>query len=526
MHLDERTQHQIDQIFASWDAADSPGAALAVLQDGELVYAKGYGLANLEYGLPITPTTVFHVASVSKQFTAMAVMLLVQGGLVSLHADIHTYLPELPDFGQTITLWHLLHHTSGLRDQWELLVAAGWRMDDVITKEQIMKLVQRQRGLNFHPGAEYLYSNTGFTLAAEIVARVSGQSFRDFCAERIFGPLGMERTHFHDDHEEIVPGRAYSYAPKAGGGWRKSVLNYANVGATSLFTTVIDLAKWLNNFDQAIVAGGEVLRQMETPFMLRSGHPTEYGLGLMLGEYHGQTEIGHSGADAGFRAWCGRFPKHGLGLVVLCNFACAIPRDLARQVAEIMLPNLREPAAIVSAPDPQDLQGEYFLLTDGSPLVIKRVGAELRISWQGKDALLYPLDRQTWNCPDLDLRVVGQRDEAGKVSGLALQSPRMNIGARRSPGYQVAAVELAQYTGCYYCEELATTYQIIAKDGGLLLTHRRHSDSPLVPAGPDAFVGGNARVGSVRFQRDGKGHLSGMLWSGNRVRDLWFERQV
>lgn len=523
--LDELTTQRIDQIFAPWDKSDSPGAALAVLQGGEVVYTRGYGQANLEYGLPITPNTVFHVASVSKQFTAMAIMLLVQAGQVDLHADIHSYLPELPDFGQRITLWHLLHHTSGLRDQWELLIAAGWRMDDVITREQVLKLVQRQHGLNFLPGEEYLYCNTGFTLAAEIVSRVSGMSFRQFCAERIFAPLDMQSTHFHDDHEEIVPNRAYSYAPKATGGWRKSVLSYANVGATSLFTTVLDLAKWLHNFEQGKVGGPDVLAEMQTPFIMNSGKPTEYGLGLMLNQYRGLTEIGHSGADAGFRAWCGRFPEQGLGIVVLTNAACFIPRDLAHQVAEVLLPELATPAVPAALTCPADLVGGYFLLTDGSPVTICQEGNQLWIALPGKtNAPLEAIDQDAWACPSLSVKVVGQRDVSGAINGLAIQSTNMNVAARRLPSYNLQTEQLAGYQGRYYCEELDTYYQLVVEQGKLLVRHQRHSDFSLVPSGLDAFVGGNSRVNLVQFERNQSGQVTGMTWTGNRVRHIWFER--
>lgn len=229
---------KVDQLFATWDKPESPGAAIAVIKDGVVVYKRGYGSANLEYNVPITPQTVFHVASVSKQFTAFAIALLAHQGKLSLDDDIRKHLPEVPDFGKKITIRHLIHHTSGLRDQWTLLGMAGWRLDDVITKEHILKMVRHQKELNFDPGAENLYSNTGYTLLAVIVERVSGQSFRDYTDANIFKPLGMTNTHFHDDHERIVKNRAYSYSPAGpGGGFKAAPLNYANVGATSLFTT-------------------------------------------------------------------------------------------------------------------------------------------------------------------------------------------------------------------------------------------------------------------------------------------------
>jgi len=190
----------IDELFAKWNEPDSPGCALAVIKDGKVVHERGYGCANLEYGTAVTPSSVFYIASVSKQFTAMSVLLLVQQGKLSLDDNIRMYLSEVPDFGSVITIRHLIHHTSGLRDYEELLAMAGWRMDDVLTREHMLNMVSHQKELNFRPGDEYQYCNTGYCLLAEIIARVSGQSFSEFTDANIFRPLGMTNTHFHDDH--------------------------------------------------------------------------------------------------------------------------------------------------------------------------------------------------------------------------------------------------------------------------------------------------------------------------------------
>ena len=199
---------RVDQIFAAWDTAETPGCAVSVMREGELVHARGYGVANLEYDIPITASSIFHVASISKQFTALAVALLVADGEVSWDDDLRTYVPEVPDLGPRITLRHLVHHTSGIRDQWSLLRMAGWRFEaDVVTQDDVLDLISRQRALNFEPGTDYVYSNSGFTLLAVVVERVSGQTLREFAAARIFGPLGMTSTHFHDDHQMIVRNR-------------------------------------------------------------------------------------------------------------------------------------------------------------------------------------------------------------------------------------------------------------------------------------------------------------------------------
>ncbi len=222
---------QVDEVFAPWDNNDTPGASVAIVKDGAILYKKGYGLANLEYDVPISPTSIFHIASISKQFTVFSILLLEKQGKLSLDDDVRKYIPEVPDFGKTITLRHLASHTSGLRDQWNLLSMAGWRMDDVITKEHILKLVSKQKELNFSPGDEYAYCNTGFTLLAEVVSRVSNMSFAEFTNAKIFEPLRMSNTLFYDDHEKIVKNRTYSYYSDSTG-YKKSVLNFANVGAT------------------------------------------------------------------------------------------------------------------------------------------------------------------------------------------------------------------------------------------------------------------------------------------------------
>ena len=313
-----QTPSQIDAIFHDWDTPATPGAAVAIIRHGKLVYEKGYGTANLEYDIPITPGTIFHVASVSKQFTAMAIVLLEQDGKLSIDDDVHKYLPELPDYNQKITLRNLLQHTSGIRDQWQTLALAGWSLEDVITQDQILRMLFRQTALNFPPGTQHLYSNSGFTLLAEIVKRVSGKPLPEFCDERIFRPLAMTHTHFHQDLHHIVHGRAYSYLPD-GPGYEAAPLNYANVGATSLFTTAGDLARWLDNFREPKVGGRAAVSRLQEPCVLLSGKKIDYGLGVETGTYRNLPIIAHSGADAGYRSRVIWFPSEQLGIAVVSN---------------------------------------------------------------------------------------------------------------------------------------------------------------------------------------------------------------
>src|SRR5271170_6831315 len=229
---------RVDKVFAKWDSTTSPGCALSVIKDGQIIYKRAYGMADLDHDIPITPETVFHVASISKQFTAAAIILLVQEGKISLDDDVRKYITELPDFGVPITIRQLIHHTSGLRDQWSLLGLAGWRYSlDLITDADVLAVMSRQRDLNFPPGSRHLYSNTGYTLLAQIVKRVSGQSFREFTTSHIFEPLQMNNTRFRDDHAEVIKNIAYGYQP-AQNAFLISITNFDTVGATSLLTTV------------------------------------------------------------------------------------------------------------------------------------------------------------------------------------------------------------------------------------------------------------------------------------------------
>ena len=453
---------RVDSILAAHYDVDGPGAAVAVVQDGRILLERSRGRAHLEYDVPITPATVFHVASVSKQFATFAILLLQQQGRLSLDDDIRTHLPELHDFGHRITIRHLANHTSGIRDQWELLMMAGWRIDDVITRDQIMAMMRRQRELNFEPGSEYLYSNMGYSLLAEIVERASGMPFDDYLRQHVFQPLGMTSTHVHNDHELVVPGRAYSYRPRGGQGqggegnggvtWRNAVLSYANQGATSLFTTTGDLARWLINFETATVGGPNAIAAMRQRAVLTGGDTIPYALAIQRGQHHGRTWWGHGGSDAGFRSQVVHFPDERLGVVVLSNTATTNAGALALAVADVFLD---PPAPVAAAP------------AAATPVAAANGG---------------------------------------------VQPPR----------WQPTAGELADYTGDYYSPELGVVYSVAASDDGLVVTHHRLPDiRPMPGTEPDHFRAGNRQF---RFQRGDDGAVAGFRLTGSRVRNVAFIR--
>jgi CubicO group peptidase (beta-lactamase class C family) len=325
----------IDSIFAPFATRRSPGCAVGVTRDGALAFAKGYGMADLEHQTPINPDTRFYIASLSKQFTAMSIVLLAQEGLLSLDDSIRKWVPEVPSLGATITLRQLLHHTSGLRDYFTLLAVSGWPSDGQLTDRQFLDLMSRQKNLNFAPGDEFLYSNTGYALLSIVVKRAAGQSLREFAAERIFKPLGMTHTEFRDDHLLPIPQRALGYQPKASG-YRVSQPEFDVVGDGGMYSTIGDLAKWDANFGTGQVGGKAGIAQLEEPGRLNNGQTIPYGLALSIGTIKGVKTYGHSGAYGGYRSTLLRFPDRYLSVITLCNTSSA-SWTLAEQVGTVLL---------------------------------------------------------------------------------------------------------------------------------------------------------------------------------------------
>ena len=525
--VNDSTRVAVNRVFAGWSTTDAPGCALGVSRNGQLVYQNGYGMANLELDVPITPASIFHVASVSKQFTAAALLLLAQDGRLSLDGDVRKHLPELPDYGHRITIRHLLTHTSGLRDQWDLLYMARGRFEENrITEEDVLEIVGRQKALNFAPGTEYLYSNTGYTLAGTIVRRVTGKSLRQFADERIFQPLGMTQTHFHDDYTMVVKGRAAGYSRGADGKWHVSLPNYDTYGATSLFTTVGDLLKWEANFAKPVIGGEKLLREMRTSATLANGDTTGYGLGIATEVYRGAQLAGHGGADAGYRTYLGSFPEHGLAVAVLCNAATATPAALARSVADVFLGTklaaVAEPIRAQATPTAEQLArlaGVYVNPNTGAPTFISLRGDTLLVG-RTSGPVLVPLSEHRF-------RITGQPVELefrpnGELVQTVLAWPsRRPITLRRQEPARRSPAELQRYAGSYHSEELGATYTVTATDSTLVLKTRWGAERTVRPAYGDTFAGDFL----ITFTRGRGNSVNGMLMSSGRVRGVRFARR-
>lgn len=336
---------EIDAIFAQWDQPDSPGAALAVIRNGKIIYSRGYGMSSLEHDTPITPETVFYIGSTSKQFVATAIHLLAEDGILSLNDDIRSYVPEIPAYGRTITIRHLLHHTSGLRDYLTLWALSGRNFADSMSEEEILDLVSRQKALNFTPGDQYMYSNSGYFLLAVIVKRVSDLSLREYTEANIFAPLGMTQTHFHDDRNMIVKNRAQGHIAQEDSTIALYTSSFDLVGSGGLHTTVEDLARWDGNFYHNRLGKGDqsLIENMQVRGILNSGDTLTYASGLVVGQYRGLNTVSHGGSFIGYKAELLRFPEQGFSVICLCNLSQMNPVSLAKRVADVFLADLLMP---------------------------------------------------------------------------------------------------------------------------------------------------------------------------------------
>ena len=523
---------RVDALFAAWDKPDSPGAALAVVRDGEVIYRRAYGQAQLEHAAPNTPRTVFHVASLSKQFTAFAIHLLVQDGKLALDDEVRKHLPELKAGAGVITVRHLLHHTSGLRDQWNLLMLAGLRLDDVITEGDVLGLLWQQRELNFAPGSEMLYSNSGYTLLALIVQRVSGQSLKAFAQARIFGPLGMKDTGFQESYSLPIKGRAYSYRPTREG-WRYVALSYSTVGASSLMTTVEDLALWERNVNDAKVGGLAVLAALQTRGRLSSGGEIDYASGLGHGQHRGLPIVEHGGADASYRAFLLRFPQQRLSVVVLGNAGNLNAGLLARQVADVYLegsvaaqaPTKVTPEVWLDAAALAPFVGD-FEMRPGFVLSFTAQGTQLRVQATGQP--VFPLfasatDRFFVKAFEADVRFDAPGAD-GKVHTATWRQGGRDLPLKRVllTSLAPAAESLAACAGDYYSDELRTLYTLSLRDGRVLLRYPR-GELELKPLATDRYAVAFP-IEQLSVKRRADGACISLAVDTGRVRQLMFQR--
>lgn len=510
----------VDALFSRYASLQTPGCAVGVSRDGEPVLARGYGAADLEHGVANEAETIFEAGSVSKQFTAAAIVLLAQEGRLSLDDDVRRYLPELPDYGATITIRHLITHTSGLRDWGSVVDIEGWpRGTRVHDHEHVLAVAARQRSLNYPPGEFYSYTNTGYNLQAVIVERVSGMSFAEFSRTRIFVPLGLASTQWRDDYRRIVPRRAQAYSSTAG----EYQLNmpFENVhGNGGLLTTVGDLLRWTDLLARGEIAGPDFSREMHRQARLNSGRVIEYAGGLFVTSHLGFDEVSHSGSTAGYRAYLARYPDHGVGVAVLCNAADANATSLAHGVAELYLPALREDEYAAAEVPPAELEvraGIYRDARRGQPLRITLDGDRLRA---GNSALV-ALSGERFRTGSALLEFDEFESGAARAAFRWIAADGDTVLYLPEADFAPTAAELEAFVGRYQSDEAEIIYTVEVEEGRLVLRRRYGSAAALTPAYGDAFTTGGT---VIRFLRGGDGRVTGFSSISARVWDMRFSR--
>ncbi|MFC2166925.1 serine hydrolase domain-containing protein [Acidobacteriota bacterium] len=525
---------KVDALFAQWDNTESPGCALAIIQNGKIIYKRGYGMANLELDVPISPQSVFYIGSVSKQFVSASIGLLAIQGKLSLDDDIRKYVPEIPEYGTPITVRHLIHHTSGMRDYLTLLSIAGVDFGSY-HEQDVLDLLARQKELNFKPGEEHLYSNSGYFMLSVIVHRASGKTLREFADEFIFKPLGMNNSRFHDDYMQLIKNRATGYFPAGKGQFRNFISTFDNVGSGGLFTSIEDLHLWDQNFYSFKVGGKELYDLMHTKGKLNSGSELDYAFAIDISSYKGLNIEEHGGALGGYRSALTRFPEKNFSVVVLSNLSSANPSNLAFRVADIYLSDYykEEPTKAefeemnkIELPEHKltDKVGYYINTNSGAVYRIRLVKGQLQFSGMGQNLALGALAEDEFfvtGIPQIITMKFEKSDEGHNNLEITQEGSPLLTYKSFKP-IQPTAEEFKEYTGEYSSDELDTTFKIELIKNRLRFTHRNAPQGTLQTNYKDIF-----RIGNLRliFSRDSSGQITSFIVNAGRVTNLRFYKK-
>ena len=529
---------KVDQLFAEWNKPDAPGCSVGISRNGATVYEHGYGMANLELAVPISPASVLSAASISKPFTAMSILLLAHRGQLSLDDDVAKYIADWGNHANRITIRHLLPHTSGLRDGFLLQGLRPEHTENI--NQQIVSVLAHTRALNFAPGSQFEYNNSAYTLLAAIVERVSGQKFSAFVDANIFKPLGMTHSYIHDDSSQVIPNRALGYS-RSEDGFRLVVRTYTDVGQVvgnaGLFTTVGDLLRWEQNFTDARAGDAALLRDMETPVIATGSSDTSrYGFGVEIAQHRGLRTVGHGGGDDGVRSYVVRYPERGLAIAILCNRDDMDPVPVSRSIAEIFLDGafpdpVTKPAPAAAAPRPvslplQDLQskvGLYRSLSDDSVGRIFIRDGKLFASGAGSEFELTPIATNRFVIMGSAIVAEFVAPTAGKPQEIHVTGagPKPSVSQMIVP-FTPSSAELRAFEGTYTSEEVDGTYTIAVHDSGLVLRVPTRTDIGLQPVFTDAFD--SRMLGVVTFSRDARGRVTAFTAGAPGVRGLRFNR--
>jgi len=512
----------VDQLFSAYErVGSSPGCSLGVIRDGQFVYRKAYGFGSLELGVPLSTQSVFYMGSVSKQFTAAAVVLAAEQGFLSLDDDVRKYVRELPDYGDVITLRQMIHQTSGFRDFFTLIALSGRDVSDFNSPDDILKLVVRQRGLNNTPGNEWIYSNTNYFLLGIVLKRATKKSLAEFATQNIFQPLGMSHTLFYDDHTVVVPGRVAAYDSGLHGTFRVDwSTTYEIVGGGGLMSTVEDLLLWDRNFYTNRLGKGTLVQELQTPGALNNGNKISYAMGLDLGDYRGLPIVDHSGALFGYRTELLRFPEQKFSVICLCNVSDAVPENLARKISDLYLADQLRPGASAlnlspneNLPDPAEFAGKYldprthlmysFSASNGSLMAWGAVLRRINVN----------------QFYDLESNVITFENSSGTMKARLDMQGETYFSGRKVEELHSSDTALAAYVGQFQSHELDdATYSVSLEHGMLTLRNRDNPPNELDQIAPDEFE--SNELGRIVFQRDLRGRVSALVVFTQDVRGI------
>jgi len=537
---DEKTA-KVDQLFSRWRKTNSPGCALAIIQDGRIIYKQGYGMASLEHSIPISPGSVFYIGSCSKQFVAMCIALLSAEGKLSLDDDIRKYIPEMPDYGIPLTVRHLIHHTSGLRDYLTLLGIMGTDFG-AYHEDDVLELIARQKELNFKPGEEYLYSNSGYFLLAVIVQRASRKSLRDYAEENIFKPLGMRNSRFHDDYTELLQNRAFGYFPGGKDKYRNFISTFDCVGSGGLFTSVEDLFLWDQNFYHYRVGGRDVIELMHTKGKLNNGQELDYAFALRISSYRGLKTVDHGGALGGYRSYVVRFPEQNFSVICLSNLSSINPAGLSQQIADIYLADEFEKAEEriqpleeekvrtakgigISEAKLKEKAGDYIEPQSGEVIRLLLKDGKLNALMFGQNYALAAKSEAEFNLLNAPVRVALKFERKEKGMPLLLHVLQEREQSRIFQPFKpvdLSPEQLKEYEGEYFSEELQAAFRLSMKEDRLHFSHKNAPGGFLNPTLQDKFTLRNFKV---HFIRDGEGKIAAFTLDAGRVKNLKFEKR-
>lgn len=536
-----QAEKAVDKLFREWSSTSSPGCAVAVIKDGKIIHQKGYGMADLEHDVPIRPSSVFYIGSVSKQFVAACMLLLDEQGKIDLDEDVRTYIPEFPDYGYKITIRHLIHHTSGVRDNLTLWNLIGRSHLEEIPEEEIFEMICRQKELNFEPGTRYMYSNSCYFLMSIIVKRASGLSLREYADQYIFQPLGMRHSIFGDNNRRIIRNRAFAYGKNPDGSFNSMLMRFDLVGSGGLYSTIEDLFLWDQNFYNNKVGkrGQAFIDDMLTNGKYKDGREVDYAFALVNGTYKGLKTISHSGALGGYRAFFIQFPEQRFSVIILSNLEIFRPQQLAEKVTDIYLADQLQvtkkqekeekeapPIITLSKNQLATWEGKYWSSAIGFPIQVYLERDTLRYADEGwgKRTLL-PIGENQFLLSDMNGAFTIQFNPATKQQARQLVVKYHGEEIGRADYYRAKAAskeEMSQLAGRYYSSELDTPYHIKLEEQQLWLKLKNQGWQPMQRIKEDLYTANE--IGQFNFSFTAAGKVEGFRLDAGRVKNLKFSR--